>query len=112
MPMIAKIVQTAKQTVNAIVDSQSALFWSDELGLPCGMSAPAVEETCKCGVNDQRNGRLGLLMQINSKVRSSIFKPMLWSDQEIQAACSSFFGKMHNRMLDFYQSKDCSSARN
>ena len=28
MPMIAKIVQTAKQTVKAMVDSQSARRWS------------------------------------------------------------------------------------
>jgi hypothetical protein len=33
MPMIAKIVQTAKQMVKAKVDSQSARLWSD-LSIP------------------------------------------------------------------------------
>jgi hypothetical protein len=31
--MMAKIVHTAKQTVNAIVESQSARFWSPEDGI-------------------------------------------------------------------------------
>jgi hypothetical protein len=34
MPMIEKIVQTAKQTVNEIVLSQSARFCSPVLGTP------------------------------------------------------------------------------
>lgn len=35
--MMAKIVQTAKQTVKAMVESREARFWSDGLGLPNGI---------------------------------------------------------------------------
>jgi hypothetical protein len=41
MPMIAKIVQTAKQTVKAMVESQSALFWSDAVTVATAMLAPS-----------------------------------------------------------------------
>ena len=43
-PMIAKIVQTAKQTVNAMVDIHSARLWPGvAVGICVGMTNPVLK---------------------------------------------------------------------
>ncbi len=63
MPMIAKIVQTAKHTVKANVENQSALPWSDWL-TPIGADDPvatAMTAPVPCGCPSSGCGSDGVV---------------------------------------------------